>query len=306
MIKVKEVISFFVSFIVIVVMVLNYELIWEKISDLLRATPRIVIKPGNDYVKDDKYLFLKQVDEYVPYNKKDLINIIYSVLNQGWNEFTFYCPVEYDDCIKDIDEISHDKVLLSNINNYVHPYNSYYTIKTLYDDSGRIIIEVDRQYKDYEIKKIDKDIDEILDELIDDSMDDVEKIKVLHDYIIKNTKYDKVREEFNDSEYDSARINGVLYDNYAICSGYTDIMAVMLFKLNIPNYKISSDEHIWNAVLIDGEWLHLDLTWDDPVTTSGKDILDHSFFLIDTDELENLDKLKSQHIFDTDIYLEFR
>jgi len=29
--------------------------------------------------------------------------------------------------------------------------------------------------------------------------------------------------------------------------------------------------HAWNAVLIDGEWLQLDCTWDDPTNVIGGD-----------------------------------
>ena len=82
-------------------------------------------------------------------------------------------------------------------------------------------------------------------------------------------------------------------------------MAVILTKLNVPNFKVASATHVWNAVYVDNTWLHLDLTWDDPVSTSGKDILDHSYFLITNDRLEELDKEnKNEHIFNKGTYYE--
>ncbi len=77
-------------------------------------------------------------------------------------------------------------------------------------------------------------------------------------------------------------------------------MMLFLEKFKIPNYKIATENHIWNYVKINDDWLHLDLTWDDPITTNGKPILDDAFFLIDDEEL--LSKEKEQHSYNADIY----
>ena len=42
--------------------------------------------------------------------------------------FYFYC--NYDKCIEDVNEISTNGVLLSNINSFVSTYNQYDTIST--------------------------------------------------------------------------------------------------------------------------------------------------------------------------------
>lgn len=305
MIKLKRIISLLLSIFIIVVICLNSDVLIDRIKDITSVHPKLVIKPGNDFVKDDKYNLVSQVDEYIPYNYIDLKNIFYSVLNQGWEEFTFYCPPEYTDCLNDVANLSYNEVLLSDINNYVHPYNSYSTIKTLYDDTGEVTIIVNHLYSKSEIDMIDNEINDIMKSNITADMSDYSKIKVLHDYIINNTKYDVKRANENDTTYDSARILGVLYDHYSICSGYTDLMAVMLDKLDIPNFKVASDTHIWNAVKLDDKWYHLDLTWDDPVTASGKDVLDDTYFLITDLELTELDKGVKDHLFDKNIYSEF-
>ena len=81
-----------------------------------------------------------------------------------------------------------------------------------------------------------------------------------------------------------------------------DSMKLFLDRLNIPNYKISSENHIWNLVNVDNNWYHLDLTWDDPVTSNGTDVLEYDYFLITTTELEELES--DQHNFDIKIYKE--
>lgn len=59
---------------------------------------------------------------------------------------------------------------------------------------------------------------------------------------------------------------------------------------------------------INGEWLHLDLTWDDPVSSDGKDYLYHKYFLIDTEELITADAniTSEDHVFDKTIYSELK
>ena len=79
-----------------------------------------------------------------------------------------------------------------------------------------------------------------------------------------------------------------------------------MFEENFKNIniKIANDTHVWNAIYLNNRWSHLDLTWDDPVTSNKKDILQHEYFILTTDEL--LSKEVKEHKFDRDIYLEFK
>ena len=79
-------------------------------------------------------------------------------------------------------------------------------------------------------------------------------------------------------------------------------MKLFLEKLGITSYKIASENHIWNLVHTDNKWYHLDLTWDDPITSSGRDVLEYDYFLITTKELNEYEV--DQHTFDKKIYVE--
>lgn len=306
MTKIKRVLFFLLTIIICSVIYIERKPIIYKLSEIFRSDREIVILPGNGYQKKDSFLRVQQVNDYVPHNYDDLINIFYSTLNQGWKDFVFYCPLEYDNCLKDVAKLSDNKELLSEINNYVHPYNGYSTIKTLYDSDGKVSLHIEYLYNSEEIEKIDNEINRIMSNTLNNNMDTITKVKVLHNYIVNNTKYDKVREETNSSEYDSSRMTGLLFDGYAVCSGYADVMSVMLDKLNIKNFRISSSTHVWNAVFLNDKWYHLDVTWDDPVTHDGSDLLDYNYFLIDTDKLFSLDHNKNEHSFDENFYLEFK
>ncbi len=144
-------------------------------------------------------------------------------------------------------------------------------------------------------------------QLITDNMSSYDKIKAIHDYIINTTVYDQERANAvkNSSEYVKYKSNtayGPLIEGKAICGGYTDAMALFLDKMGIPNYKVSSEKHIWNLVYIDGAWKHLDLTWDDPVVSTGENMLLHTFFLIDSTTLMANDA--TEHTYNKNIYIE--
>ena len=251
--------------------------------------------------------FVKETNDFHVNNKQDILNVIYTVLNHGLTDLTFYCDKNYKNCTDDLSDISNDQVLLSTINNFVSPYNSYEKIYFKITSYGEVNMAIDKLYSDGEKNSIEIKIKEFEDANIEDSMSIRDKIKAFHDYLINSSVYDKARAEAieNGEDYadnNSHKANGPLIDGLALCSGYSDAMKIYLDKLGVPNYKISNSNHIWNLVYLDGQWLHLDLTWDDPVTTDGSNILLHKFFLISSNELHKLDA--TGHNFNTEYYPE--
>lgn len=268
----------------------------------------IVFGDANSYYKDTDYLFVQNTTNLYPSNRQGILNIIYSTLNRGLNEVTFYCADGYDKCIDDVNTIAEDSISLSTINNLVHPFNSYSNIYFTISDYGKVNIKVSKIYSDSDISIINDKINDITNSIVSDDMSNYDKILAFHDYIVNNTVYDSSVSIDNQS-YSNTHSNtaiGLLLEGKAICSGYSDTMAIFLNMNGINNYKISSDEHIWNLVNIDGMWKHIDVTWDDPVTSNGTNILLHDFFLIDSQELFNKEESfeKDNHIFNKDLYME--
>lgn len=260
------------------------------------------IESKNKYYRDYNLSFVSDTTNFNPKNKKELMNIYYTVINSGIEEFSFYCPKDYSTCIDDVLYLANSEDELSNINSFVHPYNSFTTVKTEYDTLKKVTLKIEKTYDQEKINKVNEIVDKIINEEIKDETDPKEIIKIVHDYIINNTKYDKERADKNIIKYQSHTAYGVLIEHYGLCGGYTDAMAIFLNKYNIPNFKVVSENHIWNAVYLDGKWYHLDLTWDDPVIINGSDTLEYTFFLIDNEELNRLQT--NQHIFDTAVFSE--
>ena len=268
-------------------------------DNILKVKDNITIE-RNAYFKDNDYLYVQNTNNFISKNYNDTLNIIYSIINSGVSSFTFYCDINYNSCIQDVESILDNEYILSTINNYVHPYNSFDVINTRYDKYGKITLSITKAYNEEQIKLIENKVNEIINNNINSSMNDIEKIKVIHDYIINNANYDTSLEKLKYSKADD-----VLLYSRGIRSSYTDAMSIFLNRFNINNYKIASEEHIWNLVYLNNNWLHLDLTWDDPVNENGKDILDYNYYLITTKKLKEIDNSKS-HRFNKDFYLELK
>lgn len=269
-----------------------------------------IVYKTNGYSKDYSFNYVSQTTDFSPKSRQDILNIFYSALNLGLNEFSFFCDEEFTDCIKEIKKLTSTDHELSNINNFVHPYNSYNRLLANINSYGRVSVVVEKLYSPEQIQILNTKVDQIINEVVTNKMNTKDKIKAIHDYIINHTKYDKIRANniINNTKipnlYQSHMAIGPLIEGYAICGGYSDAMAIFLSRLSIPNFKVASESHVWNAVYIDNTWYNLDLTWDDPVVDTGENLLTHNFFLISTKELEQKDI--TQHTFNKNVYSEIK
>lgn len=260
----------------------------------------------NDYYLEDNFEYVNNYTGTGIINKKDFIDFVYYAINSGSDYLERYIDRDYTSYSNDINRLTSNdgeefKDVISILNNFVHPYNSSNNIKLTYGGDYKIGISLNKAYTDKEIEEINKVVDKVISEKITNSTPTREKIKIIHDFIIDNAEYDKLKyNNKNDATYKSNTAYGVLIQGYGTCNGYADAMAIFLDKLNIINYKISNDEHIWNLVYLDGKWYHLDLTWDDPISETN--INRDTYFLITTKTLEELND--GTHNFDKKIYSE--
>lgn len=276
--------------------------IYDLIVDNFIINKTVTFTNKNEYYLTYNYQYIHNLDDFKLENKDDLMNLYYTIINSGVSRFEFYCPKTYETCREDITEITENQDYLSDINGFVHPFNSFDTVETTFDSIGRVYLTIVKTYTDKEISDINDEVDKVIKDVVKDETDKKKIIRLIHDYIIDNTKYDKDRADKNIVKYASNTAYGVLFEGYGICSGYADTMGIFLNRYDIPNYKIASENHVWNAVQLDGKWYHLDLTWDDPLTDTGDDIVLHDYFLISSETLRGLDM--SQHTYNDSVYKE--
>lgn len=311
----KKILLPIICFLLVVLLTIYVNKISDFITSKITPIRSLEISEANEYAKKNDFAYIKINKTYTPYSYKDLIDIVYTVINNGWDTFSFYCPSEYSECLNDMERLSKDELSLTHINNFVHPFNSFTVLNVSIVESGEITIKVSHLYSDKQIKEINNEVDRIMNLIVKDTNSTYDNIKAIHDYIIQNTKYNEDKDSDGNSLYSTAF--NTLFDHLSTCNGYTDTMAIFLSKLNIKNYKIATTKddisysntgHIWNAVYLDDKWYHLDLTWDDPVTNTGQDYLYHKYFMITTEELNKADSGEvkvEEHNFNKKVYLEF-
>jgi len=127
----------------------------------------------------------------------------------------------------------------------------------------------------------------IADSITNDSMSDEEKVKAVHDYIVKNTAYDIDNLNAGTIPYKSYHLEGVIIDHVAVCNGYAESFDVFMEVLGIPCdivYGIGTNSrgsgpHAWNRVLLNGTWYYIDCTWDDPLPDRANTVYWYKYYL---------------------------
>ena len=247
-----------ISIIIVTVCAFNKDYIIHKYYEYT-LNNKYLTQKTNEYYLEDNFNY---VDNYMGIgisNKIELINFIYYALNSGISSTERYIDRRYSNYQNDIDMLTINngegfKETISLLNNFVHPYNSSNNIKLTYGGDYTIGISINKAYSNDDITAINEIVDKVIKEKLNNNMPTREKIKIIHDYIIDNAEYDKLKyENKNDTTYKSNTAYGVLIQGYGTCNGYADAMAIFLDKLNIINYKISNSEHIWNLVYLDGK-----------------------------------------------------
>ena len=129
---------------------------------------------------------------------------------------------------------------------------------------------------------VDAKIQSLVSTLPVQSMNDFQKVKFVNDYIVQNTQY-------SDATATSAHSAFTLVqEGKAVCQGYALFATKLLRALGIEAMYVTgevfSGGHAWNLVKVDGEWYHLDTTWNDPVPDRGSGIR-YDYFLTNDEQL---------------------
>ncbi len=102
-----------------------------------------------------------------------------------------------------------------------------------------------------------------------ESFDEKGKQLFIHDFIVKNVKYDKLKKEY------SHEIIGALGNGVAVCEGIAKAVKILCDALGIwcivalseanPDKGIKY-RHAWNVVRINGTYYHMDATFDNTLS----------------------------------------
>lgn len=129
-------------------------------------------------------------------------------------------------------------------------------------DDSKVTTEQDQ----YVLERVRELIPQII---TDKDMTDYEKEKAVYDWQVKYVNFDEDSlapiPDYDEDEDVSYLPYGVLKYHEAICVGNATTFKLFMDCLEIPCMIIHSTqegEHAWNLVQLDGDWYHVDITFD--------------------------------------------
>lgn len=112
----------------------------------------------------------------------------------------------------------------------------------------------------------------------------------LHDLLVNRITY-----ATNTSDPMVYNAYGALVKKSAVCEGYSRAMQLLLERFGITSVLVTGvaagEGHMWNAVKLDGEWYHLDVTWDDMRT----DMISHEYFNLSDAKISENHQINKNH-----------
>lgn len=145
------------------------------------------------------------------------------------------------------------------------------------------------------IAKCQKRRDEIIKKCLTSNTYDT--VLAVHDMIARNVRYEDCGKE-------SHTMLGPLIDKAGVCDGFSKAFKYVLDGLGISSFVIAgeaidpatrlSSPHAWNIVSIDGQWTHIDLTFD--ATISCFSTVRHDYFGLASEDIT------SDHFFEEKNY----
>lgn len=150
--------------------------------------------------------------------------------------------------------------------------------------NGKSILHLTYHYNKAEAgyikRQIIEKINEITRPILENSFNNIEKEKILYDYITQNVKYDNSAT----ADYENHSIVGPLLNNSSVCEGYAKALKYLCDAVGIPCIIISGsrnspndkyEPHAWNIVKINKKCYHVDSTWDSIVNSDNSDFYDY-------------------------------
>ncbi len=165
-------------------------------------------------------------------------------------------------------------------------YENYYGITKYWcpEAEGKTAKTLQVWYQNYDLEKLQAQrsaVSRIVSEVISSGMSDYDIAKALHDYLVLNCAYDS-RYYTGDIPSVSHTAYGALILGTAVCDGYANAYQALMEAAGVPCQVVTGyarGGHAWNIVQIDGQWYHVDATWDDP-TPDKAGYIRYDYFLL--------------------------
>ncbi len=149
-------------------------------------------------------------------------------------------------------------------------------------------------------------ITKIYNTIILPQMSDADKELKVHDYLISTSRYDNENFKNGIIPPESYTPYGILYNHIAVCQAYAETFMIFMMLANIECHFVigtttsgqyienQNSLHAWNIVKINKQFVHVDVTFDNPVPyTIG--IIDHTYFNVNDEFMKKTHKWNVNH-----------
>lgn len=116
---------------------------------------------------------------------------------------------------------------------------------------------------------IQSQANKIVSEYTDSSMSDIQKAKILHDWVCNKVSYENEEPNALKNRNDGS----IFMNDSTICEGYAKGYNLLLKAAGIESYYVHNSNHAWNIIKLGNHYFHSDTTWDDG------DEISHDWFL---------------------------
>ncbi|NBD23636.1 transglutaminase domain-containing protein [Paenibacillus glycinis] len=197
---------------------------------------------------------------------------IFAQLEQRKTEISFDYVGDRKELSANIGELlkqvfARDDYVAYNVDSYL------YTIRT-WSAAAKIKLTVAYRETADETALVDAKLSQVLPAILKDAVGERQQARAIHDWIVTHVAYDTTLQHY--TAYDA------LTTGSSVCQGYSLLAYRMLklagFETRIVEGSAGGSSHVWNLVRVDGRWLHMDATWDDPVP-DRPGIASYAYFL---------------------------
>ena len=249
-----------------------------------------LIQEGNygssSNVRKVEYYSLNDYTEAKNAIKDGLLNLDQSISIYNYKVSINDISKVYRDVVNDNPELFY----VSGGYSYYYTTDGYVTsiIPAYISDSKDDILEM----KD----KFNAAVDRLKREINSD-LSDIDTALEVHNYIASHAEY-------NTTGYNTGTLSnidhsayGVLVEHTGVCDSYSlAYKYIMKCIYNIDTVVVTSQpmNHAWNLIKINGNYYHVDLTWDDGTFTMNGKVVDYNvrylYFLLSDDAISNMSK----------------
>ena len=154
-------------------------------------------------------------------------------------------------------------------------WNNYDWSEFAYAEDGQYRIDLNLEYYTTQAEEwmVEASVEQLCHDLGLYSKTPYEACSTIYDYITRHVSYDYAGLrtiydgiEGNDN-YGIFTAYGAIVNGKAVCQGFATLFYAICREIGLPVRIMTSENHAWNIVQLDGLWYHVDSTWDSSTAT---------------------------------------